>query len=238
VADAHQRHAAGDQRTGLRAQKSDGDGRSPSTIEALLADATSLELVESEIRHRFKNIVTVTQSLVNQTLRDGIPTAQARESLNRRLSAMGAAIDLLLKNDWQPGSFRETVGKALALHDGYHDRIHCDGPELMIGSNAVLALTLALHELGTNAIKHGALSEPDGAVNLFWKLIDGPPGPRFWMQWVEHDGPPVTPPSGTGFGSRLIGKATARALGGEADLDFNPGGLNWVLIAPLDRIAA
>lgn len=216
----------------------DGDGRSASTIETLLADATSLDLVQSEVRHRFRNIVSITQSLVNQTLRDGVTMPEARDSLNRRLNAMGTAIDLLLRNDWRPGSFREVVGKALASHDGYHDRIHCDGPELMAGSNAVLALTLALHELGTNAIKHGALSAPTGAVNVFWKVIDGLPGPKLWMQWNEHGGPPVAQPSGSGFGSRLVSKATARALGGEADLDFSPSGLSWTLIAPLDRISA
>lgn len=93
------------------------------------------------------------------------------------------------------------------------------------------------HELGTNAIKYGALSSPGGVVKLFWKVIDGAPGPRLWLQWIECDGPPVLPPERTGFGSRLISKATARALGGEVELDYTPHGVTWLLVAPLNRIA-
>lgn len=218
--------------------KADGDGASPRSIEAMLADATPLDLVQSELRHRFRNIVAVTQSLVNQTLTDGVSIAEARDTLNRRLAAMGTAVDVLLRNDWKPGSLRDAMREALALHNGFSNRIRCDGPDVIVGSNAVLALTLAMHELGTNAIKYGALSTPNGSVDVFWKLIDGPPGVRLWMQWVERDGPPVEAPARKGFGSRLIASATARALGGEAELVYEPSGVTWLLVAPLDRIAA
>lgn len=108
---------------------------------------------------------------------------------------------------------------------------------LMVGSNAVMALTLALHELGTNAIKYGALSAPGGTIDLFWKLIDGVPGRRLWMQGVEHCGPPVEPPARKGFGSRLVSSATGRALGGEVELVYDHSGVTWLLVAPLDRIS-
>ena len=218
--------------------KPDGDGSWPRSIDAMLADATSLDLVHSELRHRFRNVIAVTQSLVGQTLHDGVPIAQARDTLNERLAAMATAVDLLLQNDWKPGSLRETVREALALRNGFHDRIRCDGPEVMIGSNAVMALTLALHELGTNAVKHGALSVSDGTVDVFWKVIDGTPGPRLWMQWAEHGGPPVAAPARKGFGSRLVAKATARALGGQVEHDYCPSGVTWLLVAPIDRIAS
>lgn len=204
----------------------------------MLNEAAPIDLVQSELRHRFRNIVAVTQSLVNQTLQDGLSIAQARETLSQRLAAMTVAIDLLLQNEWKAGSLRETVRDALALRDGYHHRIHCDGPDMDVGSSTVLALTLALHELGTNAIKYGALSSSDGIVDLFWKVIDGPPGPRLWMKWVERDGPAVEPPTRRGFGSRLISTATGRALGGESELDYSPHGVTWLLIAPLNRVAA
>lgn len=219
-------------------RQGDGDGASPRSIEAMPGEATALDLVLPELRHRFRNIVAVTQSLVNQTLRDDAPIAQVRDTLNQRLAAMATAVDLLLRNEWQPGSLRNTVRDALALQEGYRHRIRCDGPDMSVGSDAVLALTLALHELGTNAIKYGALSSPDGTVELFWKIIDGSPGARLWMQWVERDGPPVRPPASRGFGSRLVSTATGRALGGHAELAYDPQGVTWLLIAPLDRFAA
>lgn len=200
-------------------------------------EAIDLELVHSELRHRFRNIVAVTQSLVNQTLRDGVSITEARDSLNQRLAAMGGAVDLLLRNDWQPGSLRAMIQTALTYPVDCRDRIRCDGPDLQVGSAAVMALTLALHELQTNAIKYGALSSPDGIVELFWKVMDGPSGQRLWMQWAEHDGPPVQPPEKQGFGTRLISKATGHTLGGEVELEYTPTGLSWFLIAPIERIA-
>ena len=163
--------------------------------------------------------------------------AEAPESQNKRLTAMGGALDLLLRNDWQPGSLRATIRAGLAHPVDFRERIRCDGPDVEVGSNAVMALTLAFHELQTNAIKYGALSSPDGVVDLFWKIIDGPAGQRLWMQWAEHDGPPVIPPTKQGLGTRLISKATGRALGGEVELEYAPHGLTWFLIAPLARIS-
>lgn len=213
-----------------------GDGGSRS-IEVVAGDVAPLDLVRSELSHRFRNIVTVTQSLVNQTLHDGASVEVARDTLNQRLLAMAAAVDLLLRSEWQPGSLRETVREAVALRDGYGHRIRCDGPDVMLGGKAVMALTLALHELGTNAVKHGALSAPAGSVDLFWKTIDGGAEPRLWIQWVERDGPPVAPPARRGFGSRLISRTTGQALGGEVELDFSPCGVTWLLVAPLGRLA-
>jgi len=209
----------------------------PRTVEMMLASAEPRDLVRSEIRHRFRNIVSVTQSLVYQTLRDGVPIATARDILNERLAAMGTAIDLLLQNDWKPAPLRATVREALAHHSACHARIRCDGPDIRIDSNAVLMLTLALHELGTNAIKHGALSVPDGGVDLVWGTLDTPGGAEMWMQWVEHDGPRVTPPERRGFGVHLLTDGTARALGGKVVLDYKPEGVTWRLQAPIDQIA-
>lgn len=206
--------------------------------EAMHAQVIDLDLVHSELRHRFRNIVAVTQSLVNQTLRDGVSIIEARDSLNQRLAAMGGAVDLLLRNDWQPGSLRALIRTTLTYPVDCSARIRCDGPDLQVGSAAVMALTLALHELQTNAIKYGALSSPDGIVELFWKVIDGPEGQRLWMQWAERDGPPVRPPEKQGFGTRLISKATGRVLGGKVELEYTPTGLSWFLVAPIERIAA
>lgn len=204
--------------------------------DSTLADARPADLVASELRHRFRNVVAMTQSLVNQTLRDGVSITTARETLGQRLAAMSRAVDLLVETDWQHGSLRTTVREALVLHIGFHDRIRCGGPEVVIKGDAVLALTLALHELGTNAVKYGALSVPEGTVDLTWMIVDAEPSPELALRWTELDGPHVAPPTRRGFGSRLVSNATGRALGGEASLEFNPSGVTWSLRAPLDRI--
>ncbi|WP_242141043.1 HWE histidine kinase domain-containing protein [Sphingomonas sp. TREG-RG-20F-R18-01] len=203
----------------------------------MLGEAGPADLVRSEIRHRFGNIISVTQSLVYQTLRDEVPVEAARNILSDRLAAMGTAIDLLLRTDWKPAPLRATVREALAHHSDCHDRIRCDGPDVRIDSNAVLMLTLALHELGTNAIKHGALSVPEGGVDLVWGTLNAPVGTDLWMHWVEHHGPRVTPPDRRGFGVHLLTDGTARALGGKVALDYKPEGMRWRLQVPLDPVA-
>lgn len=119
------------------------DGAEPGLNIAALASEDS-DLVQSELRHRFHNIVAITQSLVNQTLRDDVPVAEARESLSKRLAAMGSAVDLLLQNDWQPSSLHATLSTALTHPVDMRDRIRRDGPDLQVGSSAVMTLTLSL----------------------------------------------------------------------------------------------
>lgn len=195
------------------------------------------DVLRAELRHRFHNLVSVTQSMVMQTLRDGVDVAKARSALVERLTALNGAVDILLQRRWQPGSLRTTLCDGFARHGGYSDRILCEGPDIPIGAHAVMTLTLAMHELTTNAIKYGALSVPEGSVWLFWKIVAGDGGERFWLQWCERDGPAVKQPDRQGFGSRLVCTATGRSLDGEAELQFTPAGVTWLLIAPLERIA-
>jgi len=190
-----------------------------------------------ELRHRFKNMVAIAQALVSQTLKEGVPIAQARRLLNERLAAMAGAVDLLASGNWQDGSLKDTISTALRLSGAANGRIHCAGPELRLGRKAVMSLTLALHELQTNAIKYGALATPEGSVQLFWKIIPDAAGDRFWMQWAERDGPAVVEPQKSGFGTRLITDVTAGAFEGEVALDYGPAGLTWILSAPAECIA-
>jgi two-component sensor histidine kinase len=194
--------------------------------------------VQFELRHRFRNIVAVTQSLVSQTLRPDTPMESARERLTERLAAMGAAVDLLLGAEWKSSPLDAIVRASLAHYADHRERIHCKGPDVMIGSNAVISLTLALHELETNAIKYGALSVPDGRVDLAWSLVGSENEPKLWLQWCEHGGPAVSPPTRQGFGTRLISSAIGRFLSAEVQLEYTPGGVTWIMIAPLSAFSA
>jgi two-component sensor histidine kinase/CRP-like cAMP-binding protein len=202
------------------------------------ADTDDDAAERNELRHRFKNFVAIALSLVNQTLREDTSLHEARERLNRRLAAMGGAMDVLASGKWQKGGLHDTVEEALKISGSANRRITSSGPDLQLNERAVMGLTMALHELQTNALKYGSLSSSAGSVDLFWKLIDSSTGSRLWMQWVERDGPVAHPPEQQGFGTRLITSATARALGGEVEIDHAPTGLTWILVAPLARISA
>lgn len=151
-----------------------GDGAAADHLAAALdtlngriaPHAEHAAIVQAELRHRFRNIVAVTQSLVSQTLRPGASIDQARDRLTDRLAAMGAALDRLLDTQWEPDSLDAVIRASMAHHVDHGERIHCDGPQVTIGANASMALTLALHELETNAMKYGALSMPEGRVDL------------------------------------------------------------------------
>ena len=98
-----------------------------------------------------------------------------------------------------------------------------------------MTIALALHELQTNASKHGSLSSDEGRVALYWKIVEMNGSGHLWMQWSESGGPAVAPLKRFGFGPRQVSTATARALSGEAILDYTPEGLTGLLIAPLDQ---
>lgn len=230
-----------------RAHKLLGDGSGGAASAHLQAALDTLDgravlqverdaVVQAELRHRFRNIVAVTQSLVSQTLRPEASIEQARARLTDRLSAMGAAVDLLLGAEWEPSPLMAVIRSSLAHYADHRERIQCRGPEVMIGANAVISLTLAIHELETNAIKHGALSVSEGRVDLSWSIVGSGSEPKLWLQWCEHDGPAVSPPQRQGFGTRLISGAIGRFLRAEVALEYTPGGVTWLLIAPLATI--
>jgi two-component sensor histidine kinase len=106
------------------------------------------------------------------------------------------------------------------------------GPDLRLPARAAVSLSLALHELCTNAVKYGALSNETGRIQVTWDVIDGR-GDRLCLVWQEQGGPPVHPPQARGFGSRMIERALAAELGGKVELHFLPEGLRCVIEAPL-----
>jgi len=146
---------------------------------------------------------------------------------------MGAAVDMLLATEWESGLLAAIVRASLTHHADHGERVRCNGRDVMIGSKAVIPLTLALHELETNAIKYGALSVLQGSVDVAWSLVGSASDPRLWLQWCEHGGPAVSPPERQGFGTRLVSGAVGYCLGAEVSLEYTPGGVRWIMIAPL-----
>lgn len=214
------------------------DGR-PSLIRTMSAKAdpglSDDALQALELRHRTKNILSIVQSLVNQSLRGEISLEEARQGLSDRLVAMGNAVDLLIQNDWRPSELNDIVENALIHRSRFGPRVSIAGPTVHVGSGAAMSLSLALQELESNAIKYGALSVDGGTVAIDWSVEAADPA-RLRMEWREQGGPRVVAPVRRGFGTKLLETAVGRRLGGAAELDHRPDGINWVLRAPLDGL--
>ena len=189
-------------------------------------------LLINELNHRVKNTLAAIQSIVRQTLKPGETPPQVREQLFERLMAMSAAHDVLTRENWSSAGVEEVVRQAVRpFIDQDATRIILAGPPMRVDPNAALALALALHELGTNAVKYGALSAPTGVVRIDWSRTGLGRGQ---LTWRESDGPPVTPPTHKGFGARLLSGGLASDLGGRPELIFAQDGVEAHLALRLD----
>jgi PAS domain S-box-containing protein len=186
------------------------------------------ELLVAELNHRAKNMLATVQSLAAQTLKGvgGDPVRFARH-FTARLQTLARAHDLLCATDWGPADFGMVARAALApwLNGDRGSRVVLAGDRFMVGPRQAQALVLALHELATNAMKHGALSQPDGSVSLHHGVnADG----VAVINWVEQGGPTVpAPPARQGFGTRLLERGLTQDLGpgSTVRLQFHPAGL-------------
>lgn len=191
-------------------------------------------LMINELNHRVKNTLATVQSVAGQTLRNADDLEDARDALTRRLLALARGHDILTRESWDGAELVDIVSSVVAAH-GEAERFLVEGPAVRLAPKATLALSMALHELMTNAAKYGALSNADGRVRLVWRRAKGDPGERLQLRWEEIDGPPVSTPKRQGFGTRLITGGLARELGGEVRLDYPPGGVVCEIDAQLSR---
>jgi two-component system, chemotaxis family, sensor kinase Cph1 len=195
--------------------------------------------VMAELDHRLKNILANIQALLRHSRRRAAGTAIDADAFVRdfeaRLHAMATAHDLLHASRWEGARLRPLVAEELRPHaDGPgRGRIATSGRDLVLRPRAAMSLSLALHELATNAAKHGALSVPDGNVALRWRRTQA----GLVLQWAEHGGPPAAPPTRRGFGLTVIERSLAYELGGSSRLDFTPLGLRCTIRIPAEQIA-
>jgi two-component sensor histidine kinase len=191
------------------------------------------DLLIKELEHRVKNILSTVQSIASQSFRasDVDPTVQ--RAFEARLIALGNAHGLLTRKNWDSADLHEVVWAALRPHSAPdRERFTIEGPQLRLGPQCAVALSMAMHELATNAVKYGALSVSSGHVEVYWHADDG----RFTLTWRERGGPAVTVPERRGFGSRMIERALAIQLSGTVTIDYQPAGVLCSIDAPLDAI--
>ncbi|WP_051329284.1 sensor histidine kinase [Geminicoccus roseus] len=184
----------------------------------------------NELNHRVKNTLAIVQGLAQQSFRD-LPR-DLREGFSGRLGALAVAHDLLTREQWQGAALQDVVHGVLAGHGGWDPaRLRTEGPNLAVAPQRAVSLAMALHELCTNAIKYGALSNRTGQVDLCWAVEADR---LLRLRWEERGGPPVGEPARRGFGTRMIEHGLARELGGSASISFRPEGLVCVIETPLD----
>jgi len=226
-----------------------GDDGRPSHILSISRDVTSerraqMELLEAnerqkflaeELQHRIKNTLAMVGAIANQTMR-GDSVEAARNAFTARLVTLSRAHDLLTQKSWLSAPIGEVVEAALAPHRG--GRIDVSGPELLLQPQQALAIALAVHELATNAVKYGALSDAGGKVSVAWSTGDVADVPTFRFAWTEAGGPAVVEPkpSQKGFGSRLIERLLSNDFGGAVHVTYAAHGVVCELTAPLANI--
>lgn len=190
----------------------------------------------AELNHRVKNNLSTVQALAHHTKLSSRSLDEFESVFNARLMALSRAHDLLMRETWTTAALGDLVSDTLApftLDD--RERIVIGGPEVRLSPTAAVTMTLAFHELATNAAKFGALSNPEGRVSVEWSIDDSRNGGVVELEWREADGPTVSPPAHRGFGSRLIERGAARELGGRVTLDFEPGGVACAFHLPLSQ---
>jgi PAS domain S-box-containing protein len=186
-----------------------------------------VHLLMREINHRAKNMLSVVDAIARQTATINPEDFIARFS--KRIQALSASQDLLVRNEWngveiedlvrtQLAPFAELVGSRIAVH----------GPKRRLNAASAQAVGLVLHELATNAGKYGALSTGRGRIDVCW----GIEGNAFTMSWIESDGPPVSAPERRGFGTMVMEEMAEHSVDGTVDLDYASSGLTWRLSCP------
>jgi two-component sensor histidine kinase len=199
-----------------------------------------LNFVIHELSHRSKNLLSIVQSMANQVARQTNSLEDFYAGFTSRLCAFAETHDLLVKGDWHGADIRDLVRTQLApFHNLGDNSVLIDGSELKLNPKAAEHIGLAVHELGTNAVKHGALSTPKGVVKIRWEQEkSGQPKALLRIIWKEIGGPPVEQPQRQGFGEVVLTKLVPVSLQGTASLEFEPEGVKWVLVAPSSSLLA
>lgn len=197
-----------------------------------MEQATSIQALLNEVNHRSKNMLTIIQSLAR---RSAPGNEDFVKRFVRRLDALAANQDLLVRREWKRVAVQDLVEAHLIFAlDVADSKIRYSGPPIEVNARAAETLGMALHELATNALKYGALSAPQGQVEIAWELVDD----CFRINWTESGGPVVHAPQRTGFGTSVIRDIPRSSLDAETALDYGAGGVTWRFEARTNALGA
>jgi two-component system, chemotaxis family, CheB/CheR fusion protein len=204
-------------------------------ITDILAAEEQQRTLVAELNHRVRNMLQVVIGLANQTLHRSADLKTFETSFMGRMQSLARAYELVSRGGWKKVPILDLLRTQLAPFAGERERerYNLEGEQILLNTNAALALGLVLYELATNAIKYGALSVSDGRVQIAWRLHDGDSGELMLsFRWEEHGGPRVAQPARRGFGSELLQRQLTYELKGQATMDFAEEGLKVLLEIP------
>lgn len=198
--------------------------------------ADRAELFVKELTHRARNMFTIIGAISRQIAKYSASVSEFQLALDNRLNALATSYQVFEKEAWQAAPIHDLVRSQISfvVKQGT-PQIELSGPAIRLQPTPAEYLGLAIHELATNAVKHGALSVATGAVDVRWG-VDEEAG-TFEFHWAERNGPPVTASDRQGFGSALLKTIVPSACSGTADLAVTPNGMSWALTAPLAMLS-
>jgi PAS domain S-box-containing protein len=192
-------------------------------------------MMVAELNHRVKNILTIVQSVAAQTVRSSGSPANFAEAFNGRLKALAVAHDILTESRWIGIGLNELLTTVLAPYRAPDEgRVKIAGPAILLPPHAVVPLSMALHELTTNAAKYGALSVRGARIEIAWRLVGGNGGRKVELVWTERGGPNVERGTPPGFGTVLIDRVVSHDLDGTTKIDFDPAGVRCTITFPIE----
>lgn len=200
---------------------------------AALRESEGLQtMLAGELSHRVKNMLATVQAIATQTLRHCESPDDFVSSFSGRIQSMSRVHSQLSANDWEGTRLSEVVSDQINLGPADETRVSASGPAVLLDANLVPTVAMMMHELGTNSLKYGALSRPEGLVQIDWSVS----GNSLHFAWTEKGGPLVKAPVRRGFGTNLI-ERSARSVGGTAEMLIESDGIRWDLTLPLPKVA-
>ncbi len=191
------------------------------------------QLLMAELDHRVKNMLANVSAIARLSSRHAASVEAFVAALDGRIQAISKAHGLIRQRSWNGAELGELAMVLLnAFQSETANNIVVDGPEVQITPKAAQSIALVVHELATNAVKHGALSLPSGKVTFSWREVEAHPAPRLRLLWSETGGPEVTEPARSGFGLTVL-RSVASELGATIDSAFHPAGLVCTIEGPL-----
>jgi two-component sensor histidine kinase len=222
----------------------DHDGRIGGFLDTVIETTAKVraekhsKLINTELVHRFQNTLTIVHAIADQTFRDAESLREARATFCNRIKALGHAHDVLTRSNWNSAPVAAVVEGALTPHRYALSQISAQGPPIDLSAQQALILSMCIHELATNAMKYGALSQASGRVSIRWEVLTPEGEEYFRFAWIERNGPAVIPPQRCGFGSLLIKHVLADDFRGTVDLDYHQQGLRCELTTQLSNLGA
>ena len=191
-------------------------------------------LLIRELHHRVKNTLATVQALLGASARSATSVDAFYASFSARVISLAKTHNLLTEDYWQQAPLRDMLMNELGpYNDSEGSRIVLEGPRVDLVGDLAVPTGMAIHELTTNAAKHGALSTPEGRIRISWRVEQEADRQVLCLDWIERGGPLTEKPTRRGFGSTLLQRVLKLQCEADIAFDYQPAGLHFTMRAPL-----